>query len=927
MKNIFYLLILITVCDVGQSVRAQNKQPLNHSVYNDWKTIANKTISNNGWFIAYELQPGLGNSWLYVYDTRTGKTDSIYRATSPRFSAASNALMYTLKPPYDSLRQAKLEKVKKEDLPKDSIGIFKLYKQETLTFGPYKSVAISEEPSDWIAIMLEYGKKAEQKNKEKTASEKSKKTKDKKGGRLLLLNLRDGDTLSFEHVSQYALSKNGESLGMIQVFGDSIDSLKVSTFNTSNRRKYVWLNQSGYAENISIAVDGKQLAFTYSSDTIKNKTFGLYYAHTTTGKLSLVSGDGLNRLPDGWSVSQFGEIYFKDDGSELYFGTAPKPIPEVKDTLTDEEKVSLDIWNWKDPLLQTEQLIQLEKEKKRSYQSVYFTEEDTVIQLANEQMEEVRLDKKAVGYLTLAYTGTPYQMQSSWDGSAFRDYYLLNRRSGDRRKVLEAAAATVSMSPNQHFVGWYNIMDSSWNAYDIQAGVSRVLTASITHHFYNELNDIPDEADPYGMAGWTKDEKLVVYDQFDLWLIDPKNEDPHFSLTNGEGRKKQIRYRYVRLDPEESHLPDTLLLSAFNILNKQSGFSRLVWNTHPKLENLVMDDYWYARPLKAKDANRLCWTRESFRVFPDCYTSDATFNYSIKISHANPQQANYRWGDVELVHWVTDGGDSMQGLLYKPEGYDALKSYPMLVYFYERYSDLLHRHYIPKPIRSVINFSYYASNDYFIFIPDIKYSEGKPGPSSLDFVLSGTKSVLKKYPCIDEERLGIQGQSWGGYQTAFIITKTNMFRAAMAGAPVSNMTSAYGGIRWESGKSRAFQYEETQSRIGATLWEAFPAYVENSPVFFADQIETPLLMMHNDKDGAVPWTQGIELFTALRRLHKPAWLLVYNGAPHNLKRWADMQDLTVRMQQFFDHFLKDAPEPRWMKEGIPAIHKGTDYGF
>lgn len=309
------------------------------------------------------------------------------------------------------------------------------------------------------------------------------------------------------------------------------------------------------------------------------------------------------------------------------------------------------------------------------------------------------------------------------------------------------------------------------------------------------------------------------------------------------------------------------------------------------------------------------------------YTSIMDFKDPVKVTDANPQQKKYLWGNVKLVNWVTYSGDTMQGMLYTPENLDPEKKYPMLVYFYERYSDRLHTYYTPKPIRSVINFSYYVSNDYVVFIPDIKYKTGYPGASAYDCIISGTQAMCDEYDFIDRNNLGIQGQSWGGYQVAYLITRTNMFKAAMAGAPVSNMTSAYGGIRWGSGLSRAFQYEQTQSRIGGDLWDELPLYIENSPLFYLNRVETPVLIMHNDEDGAVPWYQGIEMFNALRRLNKPVWMLVYNGGPHNLKRRADCKDLTIRMQQFFDHYLKGKPEPVWMKYGVPAIDKGEVFGF
>jgi dipeptidyl aminopeptidase/acylaminoacyl peptidase len=269
----------------------------------------------------------------------------------------------------------------------------------------------------------------------------------------------------------------------------------------------------------------------------------------------------------------------------------------------------------------------------------------------------------------------------------------------------------------------------------------------------------------------------------------------------------------------------------------------------------------------------------------------------------------------------------MEGLLYTPEILEQGKKYPMLVYFYERMSSGLHRHYIPAPSRSTINFTWCVSNGYVVFVPDIKYKEGYPGESAFNCVVSGTKAMLNQFGFIDSSHLGIQGQSWGGYQVAYIVTRTNMYTAAMAGAPVSNMTSAYGGIRWGTGMSRMWQYEESQSRIGGTLWEKTELYLENSPLFCVPEIQTPLLIMHNDNDGAVPWYQGIELFSALRRLNKPAWMLVYNSEEHNLEKWPNRIDLSIRMMQFFDHYLKEAPEPEWMSKGIPALKKGIVDGY
>jgi dipeptidyl aminopeptidase/acylaminoacyl peptidase len=277
---------------------------------------------------------------------------------------------------------------------------------------------------------------------------------------------------------------------------------------------------------------------------------------------------------------------------------------------------------------------------------------------------------------------------------------------------------------------------------------------------------------------------------------------------------------------------------------------------------------------------------------------------------------------VELVNWISSDGVPLKGLLYKPEDFDPKKKYPMIAYFYEQLSDGLHNYVAPSG-RNVINPTHYASNGYLIFEPDIHYETGYPGPSALKSIVPGVEMLLAR-GFVDPKGLGLQGQSWGGYQTAFLITQTHMFSAAMAGAPVANMTSAYGGIRWGSGLARAFQYEKTQSRIGGSLWQYPMRFIENSPLFSADRITTPLLMMANDADDAVPWYQGIEMFVALRRLNKEVYLLDYNNDVHNPTKRANQKDVALRMQQFFDHHLRGYPAPEWMIRGIPYRLKGRD---
>jgi dipeptidyl aminopeptidase/acylaminoacyl peptidase len=461
--------------------------------------------------------------------------------------------------------------------------------------------------------------------------------------------------------------------------------------------------------------------------------------------------------------------------------------------------------------------------------------------------------------------------------------------------------------------------DSDWDA------------VSIGENIYNELDDQPKVPEPYGIAGWTMNDKyILVYDRYDIWKVDPEGRKAPVCFTKYYGRRNNIRLKIVNLNPDNEFisLSQPVILSGTNERTNDSYFFRFTAkDITPKV--LEQGSYKFSRLKKAKDADILIWTKQNYEVFPNLIISDPDFKKSVTVSDVNPQQKDFLWGTCTPYQWVSFRGDTLKGLLYKPEDFDSTKEYPVIVYFYERNFFNQNIHFIPTPSRSIINKPFYNSNGYVVFVPDITYSGGYPGQSAYECIVSGTSSLIERYCWIDKAHIGIQGQSWGGYQVAYLVTQTDLFSAAMGGAVVSNMISSYGGIRLESGLNRMFLYEKEQSRIGGSLWEKPMEYIENSPLFYAPKVNTPLLLMHNDHDGAVPWEQGIEYFVALRRLNKPVWLLNYNGQPHNLARnnWANRLDLSKRMKQFFDHYLKGENAPVWMKNGIPAIEKGKNLGY
>src|SRR4030095_4949483 len=399
--------------------------------------------------------------------------------------------------------------------------------------------------------------------------------------------------------------------------------------------------------------------------------------------------------------------------------------------------------------------------------------------------------------------------------------------------------------------------------------------------------------------GWGEhDSAVYVYDKYDIWKVDPSLTGKPENVLEGNGRKLKISNRYIKTDLEERFLSSgkELLLRTFNDQTKKSGLSFLVLGVPNIKVRHEQANYWYGSLLKAKDPACFLYTKESFNESPDIYFNEG-LKKERKLSGINSQQKDYNWGTAELYKWKTFPGKQSEGILYKPEDFDPAKKYPLILYFYEKLSDGLYAYHSPSPSASRLNISFFVSRGYVVFAPDITYTIGHPAKSAYDYIVSAAKD-LAKHKWVDSDNIGIQGQSWGGIQVAQLITMTDMFKAAWAGAPVANMTSAYGGIRWESGLNRQFQYEKTQSRIGATLWEKPNLYIENSPLFHLKNVTTPLVIMHNDNDGAVPWYQGIELFTAMRRLGKKVWMFNYNGEGHGLTDRKDKLDYQIRMQQF-----------------------------
>ncbi len=980
---------------------AQNKKPLDHSVYDSWKSIGEKLISNDGKFVVYTVNPQEGDGELVIQHVAEKYKKVIARGYNAVITEDSRYLVFKIKPFFQTTRQAKIKKKKADDMPKDSVAIIELGKDNVIKIPGVKGYKTAEKGFGWVAYQLEKSLPDTMKKTKtvavvdttkmnidklvkiadsvirnsiesvngnittdevvvaakKAAREIIKKGKDDlftdaegddaaagadtEGTDLVVRRMSDSKEKTFKLVSEYYFDKKGTRL-LIETTRNSKDSNSkafVIIYNLTSEKVDTVMKAFNDAKNFSFDDAGIQVAFVAERDSSTKalqKFYKLWYYTAGQDSAKLLAEKNTVGMQLGYTISENAATKFSRDGRKLFFGTAP--IKPAKDTtLVDFELARLDIWNYNDDYLQPQQLKQLDADLKRSYMAVIKPGDDQVVQLGNEDAERITLVDEGNADWVLAETNKGNRIEGQWTGRTKTTAYTISTVDGKRKLVLANSPADFNASPAGKYVYWYDPVAKNYFTYDVNTDAVKNITAKINVPLYNEEFDMPDYPNPHGVLGWLEGDSVIyVYDKYDVWKTDPSGLLNPEVLFEQFGRKNNNVIRYIQTNKEERFLTmkqDRL----YRFFDKQKKESALVAACYDckDLFNMQLNDAGKVNKMlpvafnnivKAKNSLNYIYTMESFASSPNLFYSNILEGDPVQLSNINPQQVYYNWGTAELFKWRSYTGKESEGIVYKPENFDPKKKYPMICYFYEKLADGLYSYIPPAPTPSRLNISFFVSRGYIVFAPDISYTTGHPGEDAFNYIVSGTRALVKQ-GYVDSTKIGLQGQSWGGYQVAYLITRTKLFAAAWAGAPVVNMTSAYGGIRWESGINRQFQYEKSQSRIGATLWEKPQLYIESSPLFQLPKVTTPVVIMSNDADGAVPWYQGIEMFTALRRLGKPVWLLQYNGEAHNLVERKNRKDIQIREQQFFDWKLKGEKPTKWLTTGVPATQKGIDWGL
>ncbi len=864
------------------------------------------SISHNGRWLAYSAWPDRGDGYGKVVSSDKEVEYRVERGANPRFTYTGNWVLFFQRP---SLQESEAGN------GADAKGAAVVVKTSDGSQEIYHNIKSSSFSTleEYLFIHKDHAADTAVKN---GGDEKLKKA----GSPLLVIDLAGEKQTTLPFVDRWTVDSLSSLLvftvkdtvevnnGLYYIHLEDLDSGPSPIDTTGNPKfgSFTWYEKESL------------LAYTRAEEMEKDT------AETTVLYQWGVSSNGPDPLleqedaPEGYFLPFDNSLTWSTDGQRLFFGFRPmhhaasaneeKNYESVIDSIAMQ--ADIDIWHGEDPFIKTHEKNLWEQRKRQNLISVFHINERRMVQLADEKIPDVLPSEN--GDNVLAYTSLPYSKRITWEGW-FRDLYLMNLHTGEKQIVTQELRDQASLSPSAGYLVYFE--NNHWHALNISAGSTINLTAGIDVPFYDETDDTPSPPSSYRLAGWLDDgESVLIYDRYDIWRANARTGEMQ-NITAGTGRMEQTVFRIRKLDDRPLvQTREQLFIEGFNENTKVSA----LYSARPDRQavSLIRDDGTNLRfRLLSGDEKTVVFSRESYNEYPDLWVTGTSFRRPVRVTRLGEQTNEFNWGTAELVSFTSADGIPLQGVVIKPGDYDPSKKYPVFVYYYEKFSQRLHQ-FNQTVINHRPSFAYYASNGYIVFLPDIHFKEGRPGMSAVNSLVPGVKKLIRE-GIADPDAIGLHGHSWSGYMTAYVVTQTDLFRAAIAGAPVSNMTSAYGGIRWGSGLARQFQYETGQSRLGSPLSDRRYLYIENSPLFYAHEINTPLLIMHGDVDEAVPWEQSIELYLAMRRAGKDIIFLQYRDEPHHPQKYPNKVDYTIRMKEYFDYHLRGYEPAGWIIDGVP----------
>jgi len=904
MNRIF---LILCFCTVDFSLIAQ-KPVIDSSVYQKWPSVGDAKISNNGKYALYWINnEPVGSQTLII-----SSTDGSWRKLLPGVPKGV---------PYFT-RDSRKAIVK---LSGDSLAIFTLGEIRTEVITHVKSFRITQRcKDDWFAYQSNIP-----------------------GEKCIIRNLQTGRSYTWPNTIDYVFDEIGGGiiLRVWAVTGKDSGQNLIWLDLFHGKSSTIWKGEKCNIYYYSFGQMGSELAFITGIARNGVLHSAIWEYNSEREKANLLICDTSREMPADFSIANEG-LNFSKDGRKVFFRI--RRVVNGSGILKRQNGVN--IWNYRDVYLQSVQLSGYSPSNLAKECCVNIDSRKMII-LSEVDERLIFFEKKDNNQYVLVYKMPA--PDAFYKGESRPSLFLESIVDGARVLVNRQfnfnsfKSYEPIISPEEKFVVWFDIDSLCYFSYEIASGAKKNLSRMVPTSVYDTDAARVGRYQPFGIGGWLqKDIRLLIYDQYDIWKVDPCARTEPINITHFVGQKKHIVFGIVHSGISgASQVIDhpKCTVSAYDRDSKANGL--LVWNTESTIEwdKSIMDSrsYWIervgitghigyrsaGRPIKALDAEVYLVKRMSASESPNIFVT-TDFKSFYPLSAVYPER-EYNWITDELITWKMSNGKFSQGILYKPENFDSSKKYPIIFEYYEKRSDELHEYIMPDFCHDRINISSYVSNGYLVFVPDIYYEPGKNGAGVVNSIVSAAR-YLSRFGWVDSTRLGLQGHSFGGWETNFLITHSHIFAAACEAAGVSDQVSSYGELEFGTGLSRQELYEMfgqgSPFGIGVTPWTASSLYIENSPIFFIDSITTPLLMMHCRQDVAVPFEQAVELFMGMKRAGKRVWLLEYDEGNHSLFG-NEARDYTFRMQQFFNHYLKSASAPLWMTRGIPANVKGIESGL
>lgn len=910
-------------------LEAQNRKPPAPADYGQWETLVGGGrggsaggLSADGKWLATVVNRSNGNNELRLMRVAGDPAKPVPFGAQPSFSADAKWAAYAIG--YSETQQDKLRKDKKPIHNK--LGLTNLATGEQSEIEAIESFAFSP-TGTWLAMRRYPPEKAPTPGGDSAPAAAD--DDNPAGATLIVRNLATGRDISLGNASEYAwqdIRAKGRLLALaiatpdktgngVQLFDTATGTLRVLDSSASVYSGLAWRKDSADLAALRSESDEKREGPTQVVMAWSNLGDPAESAH----RFDPAGGPS---FPLGMRIATSRKPSWSLDGADVFFGISgwDEKIPKQKDggkegkdaKEPDEEQASVDIWHWRDTDVQPKQKKSAEQDRRRNMLAVWHVAQGQFVQLGHELTTE-QVTPLRHSRMAFATEWKAYALDRSI-GRPAADLYLIDSATGDRARIKEKLLDDrfLQASPGGKYL-LYLQDDRYWTVNVATHAVIDITKGTKTSFIDKESDETVKQLPPFGVAGWTKDDRdVILYDKLDLWRV---SADGSGALKLTDGAAEQVRSRYVKLDPDDEFIDvdKPVYLSLFGIWSKKSGYARLTMKDTPKTERLVYEDKTIERLAKAKDADVYEYVRESFEESPGVYVGGPTLADAKCVAATNTFQSNYAWSHSELIEYKSPKGQRLQGALYYPADYEPGKKYPMIVYLYEKLSDGLH-HYAPLSERSYYNPSAITSHGYFLLMPDIVFRPREPGLSVAECVTAAVKQVLAK-GTVDEKKVGVVGHSWGGFDTAFLATHTNLFAAAVAGAPITDLVSNYGNHHWSSGIAETDHIETGQQRMEVPLYEDLPAYIRNSAVFNVANMTTPLLIEVGDSDGTVFFHQGVELYNIARRAKKNVVLLEYAGEDHALRKKADQIDYQRRIFAWFGHYLRDEQAAAWITDG------------